>query len=180
MRRTFYFLIIGSIALIWLAHRMRLGLEKLATGVAGDHALDMRYFGYSSEDVRGYFERLGAEKRKAYLRIQTRIELAFILAYAIAGAAAGIWISAAIYNENWKLVSWIPFVGALLIVAAAIVDLDEAQAIRSLLKSWPNIQDKAVARASKATRLKWALTFAGLMMVLAGVILVVVAKLKSG
>jgi hypothetical protein len=179
MRRTFYFLIVGSIALIWLAHRMRLGLEKLATGVAGDHALDMRYFGYTSEDVRGYFERLGAQKRKTYLQIQTRIELAFILAYAIAGAASGIWISAAIFNENWKLISWVPFVGALLIVAAAIVDLDEAQAIRKLLKSWPKITDQDVARASKATRLKWLLLVAGLMMVLFGVIMVIVAKLKA-
>jgi hypothetical protein len=179
MRRTFYFLIVGSIALIWLAHKMRLALERLATGQAGDHALDMRYLGYSTEDVRGYFERLGAEKRKLYLKIQTRIELAFILAYAIAGAASGIWISAAIYSENWKLVSWIPFIGALLIVAAAVVDLDEGQAIRKLLKSWPKITDPDVARASKATRSKWILLFTGLMMVIAGIVILVIAKLKT-
>jgi hypothetical protein len=179
MRRTFYFLIVGSIALIWLAHRMRLAMEKLVTGHPGDHALDMRYFGYSTEDVQGYFKRLGAEKRKLYLKMQTRIELAFILTYAIAGAAGGIWISAAIYSENWKLVSWIPFCGALLIVAAAVVDLDEGQAIRKLLKSWPELKDQDVARASRATRLKWVLIVAGMAMVLAGVVLIGIAKLKA-
>jgi hypothetical protein len=180
MRRTFYFLIVGCIALIWLANRMRLAMEKLVTGHAGDHMLDMRFFGYTTEDVRGYFTRLGADKRLRYLKLQTRIELAFITAYGIAGAAAGIWISAVIFNENWKLVSWIPFLGGVLIAAAAVVDLDEGQAIRKLLKSWPKLDDASVARASRTTRIKWVLIFAGLLMVLLGIGLAAIAKLKGG
>jgi hypothetical protein len=179
MQRTFYFLIVGSIALIWLGHRMRLALAKLMTGHPGDHALDMRFFGYSTEAVKLYLERLGAEKRKFYLQTQTRVELGFIVAYGIAGAAGGVWLSSLIYSQNWKLVSWVPFVGGLLVASAAIVDIDEAQAIRKLLKSWPKIDDASVERASRATRLKWLLLFAGVALVLAGATLAVIAKLKS-
>ncbi|MFM9975499.1 MAG: hypothetical protein ACKVON_13115 [Beijerinckiaceae bacterium] len=179
MQRTFYFLIVGSIALIWLAQRMRLAVQKLVTGHPGDHMLDLRFVGYSAEDVRGYCARLGEDKRSYYLKTQTRIELAFIMAYGIAGASAGVWVSAAIFNENWKLVSWVPFIGALFIVAAAIVDLDEGQAIRKLLKAYPRIDEAAVARASRTTRLKWLFLFLGVAMLLAGIMLVVVAKLKG-
>ena len=178
MRRTFYFLIVGCIALIWLANRMRNAMERLVTGHPGDHMLDMRFFGYSTADVSAYFARLGADRRKDYLKIQTRIELAFIVAYGIAGAACGIWISAMLYSEKWTLVSWIPFIGGLLIAAGAIADLDEGQAIRMLLKTYPRLEDAAVARASKATRLKWLFIFAGLMMVLAGAGLAAIALLK--
>ena len=179
MRRTFYFLIIGLIALIWLAKRMRSAMLRLATGHPGDEALDMRFFGYSTEDVRGYFERLGAERRKDYLKIQTRVELAFIVAYAIAGSAGGVWMSASLYQESWRFASWVPLAGGLLIVAAAVIDLDEGQAIRKLLKSWPQLDPVIVARASKATRLKWLCIAAGLMLVLIGVALTVIAKLKG-
>jgi hypothetical protein len=179
MRRTFYVLILGCIALVWLGHRMRLGFERLVTGHPGDHALDMRVFGYSTEDVTAYFSRLGAERRKDYLRIQTRIELAFITAYGIAGAAAGMWTSSALHAEKWTLASWAPFLGGLLITAGAVIDLDEGNAIRKLLKSYPAIKDADVARASKATRLKWLCILPGLILVLAGAGLAVVAKLKG-
>ncbi len=179
MRRTFYFLIIGCIALIWLGHRMRLAMERLVTGQPGDHALDMRFFGYNMEDVSGYFQRLGADRRKDYLRIQTRIELAFIVAYGISGAAAGMWTSAALHAEKWTLASWAPFVGGLAIVAGAVVDLDEGSAIRKLLKSFPDLKAQDVERASKATRLKWLCIVLGLALVLAGVVLVMIAKLKA-
>ncbi|MCA3565335.1 MAG: hypothetical protein IOC90_09890 [Methylocystis sp.] len=180
MRRTFYFLIIGCVALIWLGHRMRLALERLMTGHPGDHALDMRFFGYSTEDVAGYFQRLGAEGRKDYLRIQYRIELAFIIAYGISGAAAGMWTASALYAEKWSLLSWLPFLGGLLVAAAAIVDLDEGSAIRKLLKTYPRLDETAVRRASQATRLKWLCLFAGLMLVLLGVGMFAIAKLKWG
>ena len=179
MQRTFYFLIVGSIALVWLGHRMRLAMEKLMTGHPGDHALDMRFLGYSTEVVKLYMERLGPERRKFYLQTQTRVELGFIVAYGIAGAAGGIWLSALIYNQNWTLVSWVPFVGGLLVASAAVVDLDEAQAIRKLLKSWPKIDDASVNRASRATRLKWLILLAGVALVLAGAGLAIIAKLKS-
>jgi hypothetical protein len=179
MQRTFYFLIVGSIALVWLGHRMRIAMAKLMTGHPGDHALDMRFFGYTAEAVKLYLERLGPERRKFYLQTQTRVELGFIIAYGIAGAAGGVWLSALIYNQNWKLVSWVPFVGGLLLATAAIVDLDEAQAIRKLLKSWPKLDEVSVNRASRTTRLKWLLLFVGIFLVLAGVGLAVIAKLKS-
>ncbi len=179
MRRTFYFLILGCVALIWLGHRMRLAMERLVTGHPGDHALDMRFFGYSTEDVSGYFQRLGVDGRKDYLRIQTRIELAFIVAYGISGAAAGMWTSSALHAEKWTLISWIPFVGGLVIAMGAVVDLDEGSAIRKLLKSYPRIDDKDVARASKATRLKWLCIVFGLALVLAGAVLALIAKLKG-
>jgi hypothetical protein len=180
MQRTFYFLIVGSIALVWLANKMRMATRKLLTGHPGDQMLDMCFLGYSAEHVRFYFARLGEDGRSFYLKTQTRVELAFIMAYGIAGAAAGVWVSAVIFNENWKLVSWVPFVGALFIVAAAVVDLDEAQAIRKLLRAYPRIDDAAVARASHTTRLKWLFLFAGAAMLLAGLVLVAVAKLKGG
>ncbi len=179
MRRTFYFLILGCIALIWLGHRMRLAMERLVTGTPGDHALDMRFFGYGVEEVSGYFERLGSEKRKDYLRIQTRIELAFIVAYGISGAALGMWTSSALAAEKWTLASWVPFLGGLLIATGALVDLDEGSAIRKLLKSYPRIEAGDVARASKATRLKWLCIFVGLALVLAGALLAIIAKLKG-
>jgi hypothetical protein len=180
MRRTFYFLIIGCVALVWLAHRMRIEMQRLATGHPGDHALDMRVFGYGVEEVRGYFTRLGPERRRRYLRIQTFWELAFITAYGIAGAAAGMHVSAALSNDGWRLLSWGPFAGGLLIVGAAVVDLDEGQAIRKLLKAWPKLDETQVARASRATRLKWLCLGAGLMLVVAGTVFVAVAKLKGG
>jgi hypothetical protein len=179
MRRTFYFLIIGCIALIWLGHRMRLAMERLVTGKPGDHMLDMRFFGYSVEDVSGYFQRLGADRRKDYLRIQTRIELAFIVAYGISGAAAGMWTSAALHAEKWTLASWAPFLGGLVIAMGAVVDIDEGNAIRKLLKSYPRITAQDVARASKATRLKWLCIVLGLALVLFGAGFVVIAKLKA-
>jgi len=179
MRRTFYILILGCIALVWLAHRMRMEMQRLATGHPGDHALDMRVLGYGVEDVRGYFERLGPERRKRYLRVQTLWELAFITAYGVAGAAGGVHISATLYNDGWTLLSWGPFAGGLLIVGGAIVDLDEGQAIRKLLKAWPRVDAAQVQRASKATRLKWLCVIPGLALVLAGVAFAVIAKLKG-
>lgn len=180
MRRTFYALILGCIALVWLGHRMRLAFEKLATGQPGDHALDMRVFGYTTEEARGYLDRLKADGRKRYLQTQTRLELAFIAAYAIAGAAAGMWLSAALHGENWKLVAWGPFAGGLLVAAAAVVDLDEQSAVRKLIKSFPRLDDLSVQRASRATRLKWLLLGLGLMLILAGLVAFAIARLKSG
>lgn len=179
MRRTFYVLILGVVALIWLAHRMRLEMQRLATGHPGDHALDMRVFGYGVEDVRGYFERLGPDRRRRYLRMQTLWELAFIVAYGISGAAAGMYVSAALFGDGWRLLSWGPFVGGLLIVAGAVVDLDEGAAIRKLLKAWPRLDPAQVARASKATRLKWLCVVPGLALTLAGAVFVLIAKLKG-
>jgi hypothetical protein len=158
---------------------MRLAMERLVTGQPGDHMLDMRFFGYSVEDVSVYFQRLGADRRKDYLRIQTRIELAFIMAYGISGAAAGMWTSAALHAEKWTLASWAPFFGGLLVVAGAVVDLDEGNAIRKLLKSYPRLDAQDVARASKATRLKWLCIILGLALVLFGVGFVLIAKLKA-
>ncbi|MGL5136837.1 MAG: hypothetical protein ACRC7G_03625 [Beijerinckiaceae bacterium] len=180
MRRTFYALILGCIALVWLGHRMRLAFEKLATGQPGDHVLDMRVFGYSPEEARGYLERLGADGRKRYMRVQVRLELAFILAYAIAGASAGMWISAALHQETWKLAAWIPFAGGLLLVAAAVVDLDEQAAVRKLIKAFPRFDDAAVQRASRVTRLKWLLIGLGLAATLVGVVIFLIARLKGG
>ena len=179
MRRTFYVLILGVVALVWLAHRMRIEMQRLATGHPGDHALDMRVLGYGVEEVRGYFERLGPDRRRRYLRMQTLWELAFIIAYGISGAAAGMYVSAALYTDGWRLLSWGPFVGGLLIVGAALVDLDEGQAIRKLLKAWPKLDPIQVARASKATRLKWLCLGSGLLLVLLGTGFVVIAKLKG-
>jgi hypothetical protein len=179
MRRTFYLLILGCVALVWLTHRMRIEMQKLTTGHPGDHALDMRVFGYGVEEVRGYFERLGPERRRRYLWMQTIWELAFILAYGIAGAAAGMSVSAALAGDGYSLLSWGPFVGGLLIVAAAVIDLDEGQAIRKLLKSWPRLDAAQVARASRATRLKWLSLIPGLALVLTGVVLAAIAKLKG-
>jgi len=180
MRRTLYLLIIGCIAFVWLAHRMRLELQRLATGHPGDHALDMRILGYGMEDVRGYFERLGPDRRRRYLRMQTLWELAFIIAYGVAGAAAGVYVSATLANDGWRLLSWGPFAGGLLITAGAIVDLDEGQAIRKLLKSWPKLNARDVSRASKATRTKWLCVLPGLALTLAGAVFMAVAKLKGG
>jgi hypothetical protein len=180
MRRTFYALILGCIALVWLAHRMRLEFQKLATGHPGDHALDMRVFGYNTHEVKMYFARLGEDRRKRYLRLQSFLELAFLTAYGIAGAAAGMWTSSALHMEKWALASWAPFVGGMLIAAAAIIDLDEGNAIRKLLKTYPMFSDADVARASRATRLKWLCIAAGLMLLLLGVALFAVAKLKGG
>jgi hypothetical protein len=179
MRRTFYALILGCIALVWLGHRMRLAFEKLATGQPGDHALDMRVFGYTRVEAAGYLERLGAEGRKRYLRTQTRLELAFIFAYAIAGAAAGMWLSAALHQESWKLAAWLPFTGGLLLVAAAIVDLDEQAAVRNLIKAFPRLDDAAVLHASRATRLKWLLIGLGLAATLVGSVVFAIARLKG-
>jgi hypothetical protein len=179
MRRSFYFLIVGVIALIWLGNRMRGAFERLATGEPRQNALDMRYFGYSGDDARSYLFALGADKRKHYLRTQTLIEMPFILAYGVAGASAGVWLSAVIFAENWKLLSWLPFVGGMLLAATAVIDLDEANAIRKLIKVYPDVTNPLVARASKATRLKWAFAALGLALVLVGAVLAAIAKLKG-
>jgi hypothetical protein len=90
-----------------------------------------------------------------------------------------MWLSAAIANQNWKIVSWLPFLGAFLIFAGALCDIDEGSALRKLLKSYPKLAETDVARANRNTRFKWLLLLPGLATLLVGAAVLGIALLKA-
>jgi hypothetical protein len=180
MRRSMYLAILGAIAFLWLLLRFRAAIRSMALRTPGKPMLDLRPFGYDSQDVAAYLGALGQEGRRSYLRTLTRIELPFIIAYAILFGAAGMWLSAAISAQNWKLVSWLPFIGSFLIFGGALCDIDEGAALRKLIKTFPQSSEINVARASRNTRLKWLFLVLGISTLLIGAVVLAVAMLKSG
>jgi hypothetical protein len=160
--------------------KFRTAMRAMATRVPGQSMLDMRPFGYDAKDVNSFLNALGQEGRRAYLRTLTRIELPFIIAYAILFGAAGMWLSAAISTQNWKIVSWLPFIGSFLIFGGALCDIDEGAALRKLIKTYPEASEANVARASRNTRLKWLLLVIGVATLLIGAVVLAIAMLKAG
>jgi hypothetical protein len=179
MQRSFYFLIVGAIVMLWVGQRLRLAYRRLGGNPSGGKALDMRVFGYSAEEAKHYLALLGEDGRRYYLKTQTRLELPFIIGYGLTGAAMGAWLSAGIQKSGWSLASWVPLIGGLLVALGAVVDLDEGQAIRKLIRAFPRLDAAAVARSAGKTRLKFALLFVGAVLVLAGMVVAGVAYLKS-
>lgn len=157
MSRIILVLVLASAALVWLADRMRRSVARLATGHAGDRLLDLRPFGYSRDQVLAYFVRLGPERRRHYLKRQIRLDAAFAFAYGIAGAAWGFWIAAVLSGDGRPRLSYVAMAAGFAMALAAAADLDEGVRIGKLLKGFPHIDATAVARAARATRLKWAL-----------------------
>jgi hypothetical protein len=180
MRRTVYVVVLFSLALVWLAHRMRLSVAKLATGEKTDKALDFHVFGYDADLVRGYFSRLGEAGRRHYLKKYLRLDAIFALCYGIAGAAIGFWIASLIHQAGYRWLAWLPGLGGFAIAAAALFDIDEGQAVGTLLRAWPTLDPAVVARASRATRFKWIAVIGGLALVTLGLGIAGVALLKGG
>jgi hypothetical protein len=179
MQRSFYAVIIAAIAFMWMAQKMVTSIRRIESGASGEKLLDLRVFGYSAAEAHRFMGVIGDEGRSRY-RWQLRFEWLFILAYACLCGAVGIALSAFIYNQGWILLAWVPSLGALMFVAAALADLDESQHIARVLKIWPRRDEAAAVRADKATRLKWMFTFAGVALIVAGCALAAIARLKSG
>jgi hypothetical protein len=179
MRNSLYLLVLFALGMVWLVHQLRKSLLRLATGHAGDRLLDFRFFGYGRPEVSAYFERLGAERRALYRGKHLRLELLFIIGYGIAAAGIGFWFSAVLANAGYRLLAWIPLAGGGLVALAAMADVDEGQRIGKLLRTWPKLADHDIARAARATRLKWLMLLPGLVAILAGVAMAAVVLIKS-
>ncbi len=178
MQRSFYAVILASIAFMWMAQKMMASIRRIESGASGETILDMRMTGYTPAEAHRFIGLIGEEGRMRY-RWQLRLEWLFILAYGILGGSVGIALTGFIHNQGWKLLAWIPTIGGLFFVAAALLDLDESQHVARLLRTWPKTDEKAAAKAARATRLKWLSVFAGLCIILAGIAIAVVAKLKA-
>jgi hypothetical protein len=179
MQRSFYAVIIAAIAFMWMAQKMLASIRSIESGASGEKVLDMRIFGYTPAEAHRFIGLIGEEGRTRY-RWQIRLEWLFILAYGILGGSVGVALAGFIYNQGWTLAAWIPGLGGLFFVAAALFDLDESQHVARLLKTWPKTDMAAAGRAARATRLKWLCTFAGLCVVILGLALAVIARLKAG
>jgi hypothetical protein len=178
MQRSFYAVIIAAIAFLWMAQKMIASVRRIESAAPGQKILDMRVTGYTPAEAHRYISLLGDAGRGQY-RWQLRLEWLFILAYGILGGSTGMALTGFIYNQGWKLLAWVPSIGGLFFVAAALFDLDESQHIAKLLKTWPKADEASAARAAKATRLKWACVFAGLCLIIVGVAFAIIAKLKA-
>jgi hypothetical protein len=178
MQRSFYAVIVAAILFMWMAQKMISSVRRIESGASGEKILDMRMFGYTPAEAHRFIGVIGDEGRGRY-RWQLRFEWLFILSYGILGGSVGVALTGFIYNQGWKILAWIPSIGGLFLVAAALADLDESQHIAKLLKIWPQRDETVGARAAKATRLKWACIFAGLVLTIIGLSLAVIAKLKG-
>ncbi len=179
MQRSFYAVILAAIAFMWMAQKMMSSIRRIEAGASGQKVLDMRIGGYTPAEAHRFIGLIGDEGRNRY-RWQLRLEWLFILAYGIFGGSAGIALTGFIYNQGWKLLAWVPAIGGLFFVAAALADLDEGQHIGRLLKTWPKTDEASGAKAARATRLKWLCVFLGLALTIVGVALAVIARLKGG
>jgi hypothetical protein len=179
MQRSFYAVILAAIAFLWMAQKMIGSIRRIESGASGQKLLDMRITGYSPTEAHRFVSLIGEEGRARY-RWQLRLEWLFIAAYGIFGGSAGIALTGFIYNQGWKILAWVPTVGGLLIVAAALADLDEGQHIARVLKTWPKTDEAAAGRAARATRLKWLFVFAGVALIIVGIAFAVIARLKAG
>lgn len=179
MQRTFYATILAAIAFMWMAQKMWGSIRRIESGASGEKLLDMRLTGYTPAEAHRFISLIGDDGRSRY-RWQLRFEWLFITAYGILGGSIGVMLSGFIYNQGWKLLAWTPILGGVLFVAAALADLDEAQHIARLLKTWPKTDAAVAAKAARATRLKWLCIFLGLVIVIIGAGLAVIARLKGG
>jgi hypothetical protein len=178
MQRSFYAVLVAAIAFMWMAQKMWGSIRRIESGASGEKILDMRIMGYSPAEAHRFIGLIGEDGRTRY-RWQLRFEWLFILAYGILGGSMGIALTGFIYNQGWKLLAWVPSIGGLMLVMAALVDLDEAQHVAKLIKTWPKTDEKAAIKAGRATRLKWLLIFGGICMMLVGIALAVIARLKG-
>jgi hypothetical protein len=178
MQRSFYAVIVAAIAFMWMARKMIGSIRRIESGASGEKILDMRLTGYTPAEAHRFIGLIGEEGRTRY-RWQLRFEWLFILAYGILGGSAGLSLTGFIYNQGWKLLAWVPSIGGLLLVMAALIDLDEAQHVAKLLKTWPKTDEAAAVKAARATRMKWLCVFAGLCVMLFGIALAVIARLKG-
>jgi hypothetical protein len=178
MQRSFYAVIIAAIAFMWMAQKMWGSIRRIESGASGEKILDMRLMGYTPAEAHRFISLIGDEGRSRY-RWQLRLEWLFILAYGILGGSMGLALTGFIYNQGWKLLAWVPSIGGLLLVAAALVDLDEGQHVAKLIKTWPKQDEASAAKAARATRLKWLCIFGGVCVMLVGIALAVIARLKG-
>jgi hypothetical protein len=178
MQRSFYAVILAAIAFMWMAQKMMGSIRRIESAAPGQKILDMRLTGYTPAEAHRYISLIGDEGRSRY-RWQLRLEWLFIAAYGILGGSLGLSLTGFIYNQGWKILAWVPTIGGLCFVAAALFDLDESQHIARLLKTWPKTDEAAGARAAKATRRKWLAIFAGLCLTILGVAIAVIARLKA-
>ncbi len=178
MQRSFYAVIVAAIVFMWMAQKMMSSIRRIESAAPGHRILDLRLTGYTPAEAHRYISLIGDEGRSRY-RWQIRLEWLFIAAYGILGGSAGLSLTGFIYNQGWKVLAWVPAAGGLCFVAAALFDLDESQHIARLLKVWPKTDESAGARAARATRRKWLAVFAGLSLMVLGVVIAVVARLKA-
>jgi hypothetical protein len=178
MQRSFYAVILAAIAFMWMAQKMWGSVRRIEAGASGQKLLDMRLTGYTPAEAHRFISLIGDDGRGRY-RWQLRLEWLFIAAYGILGGSIGISLTGFIYNQGWKLLAWVPSIGGLFFVAAALADLDEGQHIGKLLKTWPKTDETVAGRAAKATRLKWLCVFVGLALIILGAAFAVIAKLKG-
>jgi hypothetical protein len=178
MQRSFYAVILAAILFMWMAQKMISSIRQIQSGASGEKVLDVRVFGYTPAEAHRFIGVIGEEGRSRY-RWQLRLEWLFILSYGILGGSLGVALTGFIYNQGWKLLAWVPSVGGLFFVAAALADLDESQHIARLLKTWPQRDETRALRAAKATRLKWLCVFIGLALTIVGVAFAVIARLKA-
>jgi hypothetical protein len=179
MQRSFYAVIIAAIAFMWMAQKMMASIRRIESGASGQKILDMRITGYTPAEAHRFIGLIGEEGRSRY-RWQLRLEWLFILAYGILGGSVGVALTGFLVNQGWGLLGWLPAIGGVLFVAAALVDLDEGQHVSKLLKTWPKTDEPTALRAARATRLKWLCIFGGLCVTIAGLSLAVIARLKGG
>jgi hypothetical protein len=178
MQRSFYAVILAAIAFMWMAQKMWGSIRRIESGASGEKILDMRVTGYTPAEAHRFIGLIGEEGRSRY-RWQLRLEWLFILAYGILGGSIGLALTGFIYNQGWKLLAWVPTIGGLMFVMAALVDLDEAQHVAKLLKTWPRTDEAAAAKAARATRLKWLCIAVGLCITIVGFAIAVIARLKA-
>lgn len=179
MQRSFYAVIVAAIAFMWMAQKMLASIRRIQSGAMGETILDMRMTGYTPAEAHRFIGVIGEEGRTRY-RWQLRFEWLFILAYAILGGSVGLALTGFIYNQGWKLLAWVPSIGGFLLVMAALMDLDEAQHVAKLLKTWPKTDEATALKAARATRLKWLCVFGGVCVLILGIALAVIARLKAG
>jgi len=139
--------------LFWLV-----GFWASRQGVA--RMLESDWDGFTVADVDKLFAAYGEERRTRYRRRVLPADAAFAFVYAIVGAviAAGLvmrgqpWWMAALCGGGWLL--------------GGLFDVAENLAVARLLESYPKLEERTVAFASLATRLKLVLFAVGIVGVL--------------
>lgn len=149
---------------------------KRVSEVAGKpvEILDLQYKGYTPERARQLIDSYGEEGRKLVIQFSTIADSAYPFVYTFFFIVTIAWI----YKEGnrhgvvYNHLHLFPFV-------LMAVDFCENFFIVRMIRQYPHIQEQTVLIGSFFTTVKWALVAIQLLMILGGLLLLIMDKIRN-
>lgn len=158
MLRIFWFILAAMLA-AWLSMNLWTvpRIEELSGGL---RLLDMRFTGYSLDEVQDFIAAIGDEGAALYLGAQFWLDMIFP---PLLGAVL-------FFTYRWLFLGLPGLIIGTASLSAAMVDLLENMAVAAMLRAGADgLTPQMAATANQLTTTKWSLALVGLVMLIIGI-----------